>query len=358
MLNSDKIKDFLKQAVNRRQFPGCSLGIFYKDAEYYINSGKLTYSPFIGDVSSETYYDLASLAKPLGTSLCLINLISRDLLFSDTSLHKIFGNIPEDKAEITIKNLLSHTSGFPAIPELWKITENKREKIIKEILETTLEFNHGTKTLYSDFGFILLGFIIEKITGLSLDIAIQKFVFEPFDVKEILFNPQFSSNFIAPTQFLIEEDRFLWGEVDDRNARYLNGIAGHAGLFGTVRGVLDILKKILFIYKAKTELMGFPKDLLHIFFKRTLIDPESSWALGFDTPSGDNSTAGKYFSKNSIGHLGYTGASFWMDLEREIIIVFLCNRVFPVNTEENKTNMRKFRHELHNLIMEEIFKIN
>lgn len=358
MFNSYKIKDFLKQAVYKSQFPGCSLGIFYKDAEYYINSGKLTYSPFIGDVSSETYYDLASLAKPLGTSLCLINLISRDLLFSDTPLYKIFGNIPEDKAKITIKNLLSHTSGFPAIPELWKSAENNKENIIREILKTPLEFNPGTKTLYSDFGFILLGFIIEKISGLSLDIAIQKFVFEPFDVKEILFNPQFSPNFIAPTQFLIEKDKFLWGEVDDRNARYLNGIAGHAGLFGTVKCVLELLKKLLFIYKGKAQFKEFPRELLHFFFKRAFIEPESSWALGFDTPSGENSTAGKYFSKNSIGHLGYTGPSFWIDLDREIIIVFLCNRVFPVNTEKNKTNMRKFRHELHNLIMEEIFKIN
>jgi len=357
LINTNKIKNILRKAIKNRQFPGCCLGIFLKDTEYFINLGKLTYSPLAPDVTSQTFYDLASLTKPLATTLCIINLISRDLLSLESKVEDFFNYRPKDKSEIKIKHLLSHTSGFPAIPELWKISENNKTHIIKSILETPLEFNPATKTLYSDFGFILLGLIIEKITGLNLEIAISKFVFEPFDVNEIMFAPRIAPSFIAPTQFFNEESKFLWGEPDDRNARFLDGVAGHAGLFGSVRGVLELLKKILFIYKGEAKLSGFPRELLRIFFKRALIDPGSSWALGFDTPSGVDSTAGRYFSQNSIGHLGYTGASFWMDLEREIIIVFLSNRVFPVNTEENKKNMKVFRHDLHNLIMEELLNI-
>jgi CubicO group peptidase (beta-lactamase class C family) len=199
---------------------------------------------------------------------------------------------------------------------------------------------------------MLLGLIIEKVTGMELSEAVKKLVFEPLSIDGLFFSPLSVSQIAAPTQFCPYRKKVIMGETHDLNAWAMGGFSGHAGLFGTAGGVCMLLKKLLDIYKGRNHVGAKDFSPLHIseFFKRQDMDKESTWALGFDTPSLNASSAGRYFSANSVGHLGYTGTSFWMDLRNEVIIVFLSNRTFPHDTEESRLAMKRFRPAFHDIV--------
>jgi CubicO group peptidase (beta-lactamase class C family) len=193
---------------------------------------------------------------------------------------------------------------------------------------------------------------------LSLDEASRILVFEPLGVTGLGFRPLGGRHGLvpdalsstAPTEHCLWRKKVLWGEVHDHNAWALGGVAGHAGLFGSSRAVAQLLLRLLDVANGRLRVHSLPEELLEEFWRRQALDPHSTWALGFDTPARQGSTAGSGFSPASVGHLGFTGTSFWVDPQADTLAVFLCNRIFPRASEEGQVRMRAFRVELHELL--------
>jgi len=324
--------------------------------------GGVTHVPWSPRVHSGTFYDLASLTKPLVTALSIMVLVKKGDLCLDNTLGELLPHVPPDKSQISIRHLLSHTSGLPAYRpfyrELVRLPMGSRSsKMKKMLMSTPLESPCGARTRYSDLGFMVLGWLVEDLTGRGLADVARELLFEPLGATGLRFfhaGDGVNLSSIAPTELCPFRKRIVWGEVHDLNAWALGGVAGHAGLFGTAGSVTGLLLRLLDVYRGSDRAPNLSREILQEFWQVCGIDPESTWALGFDTPSPVGSTAGSYFSPHSIGHLGFTGTSFWMDLEGETLIVFLANRTFPRADREKQAKMRSFRMELHDLLGKEI----
>ncbi|MEA3386321.1 MAG: serine hydrolase domain-containing protein [Thermodesulfobacteriota bacterium] len=369
-----------EKALGSHLFPGATLtvatgGKIVLEAAW----GGVTHVPWSARVSPCTVYDLASLTKPLVTALSVMALIERGKLHLNDTLGSFLSEVPLDKIQISISHLLGHTSGLPAYRPFYKelihlapdfrLLEMKKLLLAEPLISPT-----GTQAKYSDLGFMLLGWIIESLTGRCLADAAQELVFEPLNVKGLYFpltstpaigqipsGPPLTkgeredlknrccNGLVAPTEVCPFRKRVVCGEVHDLNAWVVGGVSGHAGLFGTAGSVAKLLLRLLDIYKGGSNVPNFPKGLLHEFWRIQGPDTGSTWALGFDTPSPVGSSAGSSFSPRSIGHLGFTGTSFWMDLEHEILVVLLTNRIFPKADKKSQAQMRQFRPLLHDL---------
>jgi CubicO group peptidase (beta-lactamase class C family) len=346
--NFSKVDQVVNNSIKDKAFPGAVV-LIWKDGNiiYEKAFGNYTYDPESQKVNSHTIYDLASLTKVIATTTATMICYDRNLFSLD---EKVVKYIPQfgvnGKDHITIKNLLLHNSGLPA----WKKFYGKNlkpEDVIHEIFASKLEFKTGEKTVYSDLGIITLGKIIEKITGKSLDIFCNDEIFIPLKMNSTFFNPMDSvKKLCAPT----ETDKYwrmktLQGEVHDETSAMLNGVAGHAGLFSTASDISKLMSVLM--NKGKLNEQQFIKQsTVELFTKR--VSNESTRALGWDTKSDSGSSAGKYFSKNSFGHTGYTGTSVWADPEGNLFVVFLTNRVYP--TRDN-TKILNVRPQLHNAII-------
>ena len=361
-----------REAIGRGLFSGASLlisgglGPDFECTWGTVESGGVP-------VTLATRFDLASLTKPLVTApLCMVAVL-RGLVSLDDPLSRFFpGLVPADKESITIRSLLSHSSGLPAYepfyPELIKLPEEaRRTALASMILKTPLDAAPGKRAQYSDLGFMLLGLILERQMGGRLDHLARDFLFDPLGIDELHFcpigpapsvpGPRSSVLSYAATQFCPWRNRLLRGEVDDENAWALNGVAGHAGLFGTARGVFNLLSFLWNIYEGNVSDELWPREIVRLFWTRTKVaEGSNGWCLGYDTPSQKGpSSAGRYFSGNTIGHLGFTGVSFWLDLEKRVLVILLTNRVHP--TRQNDA-IRQLRPVLHDCIMEALVTEN
>jgi CubicO group peptidase (beta-lactamase class C family) len=222
--------------------------------------------------------------------------------------------------------------------------------LIGRIFAEELQFAPTTDTLYSDLGFILLGRVIEIASGESLDRYWRRKICCPLHLENDLFfagEKEKVHRIYVPTGNCGWSNKSLYGYVNDDNCRALGGIAGHAGLFGTVGGVLNLCKEILLCYHGQGTQSPFTSKTL-----RTMLENrEGEWLCGFDSPTPPLSSSGKFFSDKTIGHLGFTGTSFWIDLQQQIIIVLLTNRVF---CGDQLSAIQRFRPMVHDLIMDYI----
>jgi CubicO group peptidase (beta-lactamase class C family) len=227
----------------------------------------------------------------------------------------------------------------------------------QRILAEPLEMPPGAREIYSDLGFILLGSILERASGLSLDRLFQEELTEPLGLPHVGYRridgPQGgvagAEEIIAATEYCNWRTRVLIGEVHDENCHLLGGVAGHAGLFSTSDDLDRIAAELFEASCGRSGLFSAPS--MKTFFERQGSPAQGTWALGWDTPSEEDSTAGRYYSKNSFGHNGFTGTSLWMDFERNISVVFLTNRVHP--SREN-TAIRGLRPQVHDAVFEEM----
>lgn len=346
--------------LDKQIFSACSLGFFKSEkgkiCRQIYNYGRTGVGFEKELVCENTIFDLASLTKPLATSLIILYLVDKGCMSLNDNLNRYFNFIRSDKYPIKINHLLSHTSGLPAhkpyFLELIQIPFESRRKYIEEkILSEKLCFYPGEKSLYSDLGFILLGFIIERVTGEKLDTVWKKTILKPMGIeREKLFfnNTNSDRNLFVETGICPWSKKSLRGIVNDDNCRALGGVAGHAGLFGTTSGLLSFVENIMFEIKGVTNIFKLKKETTNSFFKRK---KESSWVNGFDTPSVNNSSSGDHFSELTFGHLGFTGTSFWIDIKMECGVVLLTNRVLCC---EDLGPIRKMRPLVHNLIMDYI----
>jgi CubicO group peptidase (beta-lactamase class C family) len=358
----------LEEAIAARAFPGCAFGVL-AGGEVALQGalGRFTYEEESPAVIAETVYDVASLTKVVATTAAAMVLDQRGQLELDTPLGELLpgfvvGRARGDAARrVTLRHLLAHSSGLPGYVELFR-GANTPAALFHACLRLPLEAEPGTRAEYSDPGFILLGKALEVRMREGLAAWVQREVFAPLGMEGTGFcpSPELRSS-IPPT----EEDtalrhRRIQGEVQDENAWVLKGVAGHSGLFSNVPDLLRFAGAILGAGADKDREDRSAKDKgperkPHLFEKAAVKrfarrqGPEgSSRALGWDTPS-ENSSSGKQFSVHSIGHLGYSGCSLWIDLDAAVAVVLLTNRTWP---DRMSQMIREVRPAFHDAVRE------
>lgn len=342
----------LNRAVADRAFPGGTLAVGVRGMFAAHAFGRQSYERDSPAVTPETIYDVASLTKPVVTATLIAMLEEAGQLHIDEPLSQylpVWGLGPNAdwRARVTVRHLLTHTSGLPPHRDYFE-TVKKRLAIVTHALAEPLTYEPGTQSLYSDLGFIVLGEIIEELTGKPLAVLARERIFAPLGMTSSTFNPPKSLLArIAPT----EKDttfrkRQLHGEVHDENAWAMGGVAGHAGLFSTAPNLAVFCQMLLNggIYAHRRLLR---RETVRRFTTADSLS-ENTRTLGWMAPTPD-STSGKYFSPRSFGHLAFTGCSIWVDPEKELFVVLLTNRVHP--TREND-RMPQLRRNLHNAIVE------
>jgi CubicO group peptidase (beta-lactamase class C family) len=348
----------LEDAIAARAFPGCAFGVL-AGGEVVLKDGlgRFTYEPESPAVTPETAYDVASLTKVVATTAAAMLLEQRQQLDVDASLGDLLpgfliGRAPGDVArKVTLRHLLAHNSGLPGYVEFFRKATTP-ESLFRACLELPLEAEPGTRAEYSDPGFILLGKALEARTGQALDSWCRREIFQPLGMSATGFCPAPTlRDAIPPT----EEDtwfrhRLIQGEVQDENASVLRGISGHAGLFANVGDLLRFAGEIVGAGAANG-----PSGTPNLFgaatvkrFTQRQGPAGSSRALGWDTPS-LNSSAGKHFSGHSVGHLGFSGCSLWIDFDPAIAVVLLTNRTWPDRKDQL---IREVRPAFHDAIRE------
>jgi len=343
----------MKQAVAEGIFPGGVLHVS-KNLSVQMFEAYGRSDIFAGQrTTRETIFDLASLTKPLATTPAVMKLIQAGKLELDDTLGRIlppFGKT--DKAAITIRQLLAHDSGLPDYRPYFRILRNlspekRPERLRGLLLEEPLLHPPGLHTLYSDLGFMILEWVVQSAARQRLDRFVSETIFTPLGLNLYFID----LGVIRPDGEYAATERCGWrgmllkGAVHDDNAFVMGGIAGHAGLFGTARDVYGFLATLLSVYQGRQRTSMFRTAIVRAFLDRP---PNAERALGFDAPAATGASCGRYFSKNSVGHLGFTGTSFWMDLERSIIIILLTNRVHP---SRDNIRIRSFRPVLHDAVM-------
>jgi len=324
-----RLDSLLDEYIRGHVFPGASVAIGYQGHLLYHKAfGKFDYSTKGKSVSKETIYDLASLTKVVTATTLTMQFFESGILKLDDPVSRFYPSFTGNGRErITLKHLLTHSSGLPAHLPFYKDTKGKRNFVIK-ILQIPLESEPGTNTVYSDLGIILLGDILEKVSGKSLDRLAQDQIFAPLGMSRTLFKPgQKLRVEIPPTEKDAWRGRLVQGEVHDENAYAMGGVSAHAGLFSNSEDLAIFCQMLLNggIY-ARHRIVK--RSTLERFVTRQNLPSESSRALGWDTPS-PGSSAGNLLSDKSFGHTGFTGTSIWLDPTRQLFIIVLTNRVYP-----------------------------
>lgn len=344
-----KISKFIKKAIEKEVFPGAVLGIKKQDEVLWQSSFGYLSKKAETEVELDTVYDLASLTKVLVTTTAIMQLVEEGIINLADQVERYFPDAAPEFSRITLWHLLTHTSGLPAIVELWEELESKEEaKSYLLNLEPFAKIEEEVR--YSDPNFLLLGFIVEKVSGLKLDRYAREYIFKPLNLKRTGFNPKeqplnLPQAEIAPTEYCDYRGYLPQGEVHDKNCYFLGGASGQAGLFSCLPDLIQLI----------TSLLRGSKILKRITFVKTTADctpPQlRSRGIGWDKGGDFNSSAGFYFGPKSFGHTGFTGTSLWSDPELDLTVIFLSNRVNY--GRENKKHIA-FRPRLHNLIVSEV----
>jgi CubicO group peptidase (beta-lactamase class C family) len=349
----------LQQAIRDRAFPGCAFGVLAGgEVALHAGVGRFTYENDAPEVTPETPFDVASLTKVVATTAAAMLLNQRgqldlDALLSDLLPAFVAARAPADPARrVKIRHLLAHNSGLPGYVELFR-TAATPEALLQACLQLPLEAEPGSRAEYSDPGFILLGKALETVMRRDLASWTWQEIFDPLRMASTGFSPvPESRSAIPPTEIdTTFRNRRVQGEVQDENAWVLNGVAGHAGLFSNVPDLLRFAGALMGgaangrIAPGSSGL--FKPETIERFAQRQ--GPAgSSRALGWDTPS-ENSSAGKHFGSKSVGHLGFSGCSLWIDLAADVAVVLLTNRTWP---DRQSQLIRAVRPAFHDAVRE------
>jgi CubicO group peptidase (beta-lactamase class C family) len=364
----------LDKAIDAAEIPGAVvLAEMRRDGELLEHAsvrGLAVVRPERIPMARETIFDLASLTKVLATTTAILMLCQDGAVALDDPVARFLPHFGEMKKEgVTLRHLLTHSSGLRP----WRafhepLLERERKKgeriigttaakqwVIESICRSALVHDCGTAAVYGDLDFVILGAVVEAVSQQSLDVFCRERIFGPLALAQTGFSPSPEGGGLPPDSvrrgFAATENcswrgRIIWGEVHDPNASVMGGVAGHAGLFAPADDVLRFGRIVLDAWQGRSD--ALPRDLLRVFLTRQNLPEKSDWALGWDTPTAGTSSSGRFFSSNSVGHLGFTGTSLWIDLDREAIVVMLTNRVHLVAKKSNFT----LRPVIHDLIIE------
>jgi len=374
MVMNRVIQAALQSAVDEGVFPGAQLAVrLHGELQCVIVAGRLSSEPSSLPVQPTTLYDLASLTKPLATGTSLLLLAQRAKVTLEDPVQKVLSELEGMPiGQATVKDLLTHRSGLPGWRPFYERLGTRgiglepsgenhavKQLVLKMIRDEPLLYARGERCVYSDLGFMLLGLLVERLSGMALDRWYEHAVVRPLRADPMMFCPttggaqlnvicpMIDVSCIAPTEWDERRNRILCGEVHDENAAAMDGVAGHAGLFGTAESVLAVSGAWLHGYHGRESILA--EEFVRQFTTRQESVARSSWALGWDTPS-TPSSSGSSFSERSFGHLGFTGTSLWIDPLRELEVVLLSNRVYPNRRNEK---IKAFRPWIHDLVYRE-----
>jgi CubicO group peptidase (beta-lactamase class C family) len=303
----------------------------------------------------ETLFDIASLTKVIATTQLMLGAHSEGVLRLDDPLRRFYPHAPRDVSAVTLRHLLSHSGGFAAWSPLYtQLGRNgtgrqRRRKAATLILRKPLVYRPGHASVYSDLGFMMLGDILETCYEQPLDVLFAQRIARPLKLDGIAYLPLESMRRvkdIAATERCEWRGRILSGEVHDANAWAMGGVAAHAGLFATAAGVWEFAHAML--EAAAGRLDWLPPSLLRESWQRQSNPAGTTRALGWDTPTPGGSSSGSFFSHSAIGHLGFTGCSLWIDLERQVSLILCTNRVHP---SRQSNRIAQLRPKVHDLVM-------
>jgi len=322
-MNSHSIHHLMQQGLRENVFPGAVLLVGSGDTrlffEAYGKANLFSDQPMI----REAVFDLASLTKPLATTLAVAKLVDQARISLDQPVGKSLKSLLPSRRKAAVLDLLKHTP---------------------------LAYQPGETTLYSDLGFMLLCRMVEAVAGYPMNEFLKTEIYDPMGLTDLFFvdltRDHLTRKPFAATELCPMRNRLLVGEVHDDNAWFAGGVDGHAGLFGTADAVFRLLQFLVADFRGRSSGSVFSTQILSDVFNG---QGKHSLPLGFDRPSVQHSSAGRYFSANTVGHLGFTGVSVWMDLEKECCIILLTNRVHPFRWN---TRLGQFRPLIHDRIME------
>jgi CubicO group peptidase (beta-lactamase class C family) len=345
----------LEEAIAAHAFPGCAFGVLANGEVVLADAlGGFTYDEGSPAVTPETVYDIASITKVVSTTAAAMLLYQRGLLDLETPLGDLLPSFVVRRGHrdlargITLRHLLAHNSGLPGYVEFFRKNTNAEDLLI-ECMALPLEAEPGARAEYSDPGFIVLGKALEALTGEALATWAPREIFQPLGLAATCFSPPPAARASVPPT---ENDktfrrRVIQGEVQDENAWLLGGAAGHAGLFSNVHDLLRFAGEILAAAANSPQARLFNVETVSLFAQKQ--DPAgSSRALGWDTPS-ENSSSGRHFSAHSIGHLGFSGCSLWINLAAGVAVALLTNRTFP---DRKNQLIRTVRPGFHDAVRE------
>jgi CubicO group peptidase (beta-lactamase class C family) len=355
-------------------------------AELEVGEGHLNYEQTSPKATADTLYDLASLTKPIATAMWFGSLVSQGALDPDTPIGEIISCEDTFLSHAPAWRLLNHSSGLPAHCAYYEglggarlagaPPERCRSTIRRMITGTSTQVIPGERSIYSDLGYLLLENLCERVSGQNLaefwsqlDVK-SSLHFRPLkalgsvsqhedqdlsnhsdlgSINEMSVDP---SRSYAPTERCAWRKRTLCGEVHDDNAWLMGGVCGHAGLFGSAKGVGRWASAWMASFHGLDAEFPLSSDVTQWMLKLKHRAPQrSSFVLGWDTPSVGYSSAGQGFGRLSVGHLGFTGTSVWMDLERRVVMVLLTNRVHPDrHTSSSVQGIRWLRPQIHDEI--------
>lgn len=379
------IDSAFRLAIEEGYFPAASILVS--------KNGKVVYENDFGAAREGTCFDIASLTKPFSTATLAMMLVSDGLLkLQDTVYQWLAGARQPAHKLITLRHLLNHTSGLPwwhpyyrELPMSLIGTDAGKQMIFENCYAEELAAETGTKTIYSDIGYMMLGKMIEEAGSSTLDELFAKKIAKPLGLSDTFFVKIKTGSFqekgrspagkdqhvpvskrfserkpleknehrrFAPTEDCPWRDRVISGEVHDQNTYALGGVSGQAGLFSTTHDLEIFSKNIVDCYYGKSDWIS-PEVVREFLGKCTKKPAGDEFALGWMRPSKSRSSSGHHFSPNTVGHLGFTGCSLWIDLDEDFRVILLTNRIHPSTTNEK---IKTFRPYIHDLIYDELLR--
>lgn len=351
--NKTQINHLVETAIKDGTFP-CIEILMARGEELLFHEvwGKTERDSTSPQLKKNSLFDLASLTKPLATASAIMLLLESGALVLDENISRFFPEMSPTWNEITVRHLLTHTSGLPAWSQLYdKTMTGDAASGLHRLMQLGLESQPGSRMVYSCMGFILLGEIVRRVSKESLAEFCRKQLFTPLGLKRIGFNPPVGQLDLVPTQYCPVRKTLLRGIVHDENAYLFNGEGGNAGLFGTAGEVLVFCRMLLNRGEYRGERI-FSARTVDLMWQNHNAAPVESRGLGWDYHSGKPgySSCGNLMQAGSVGHLGFTGTSLWIEPSSKTIILLLSNRVH-LSRETNLPLMRDFRPRIHNLLM-------
>ncbi len=344
----DSVRRVVDAALADSAFPGAFAAVGDADGGYVeYGAGRIDWAADAPRPDARTLWDLASLTKVVGTTSAVLQLVGDGRIALDAPVQRY---LPEwtgpGRARVTVRHLLTHSSGLPAWRPLYKEATSPASALAL-VIATQPDTAPGVRYVYSDLNFILLGTIAARVGGRPLDVYLRERVFQPLGMLDTRYTPPASElPRVAPTEYDPWRQRQVRGEVHDENAYALGGVSGHAGLFGTGADLARLGRA----YLNRGELEGrrvFAAGTV-AEFTRAHDTTVSRRALGWETPTGSNS-AGHHLSRRAFGHTGFTGTSLWVDPARGVYVLLLTNRVNPTRMN---TKIGRVRIALADAVMQ------
>ena len=349
------LQRYVEASVARKAFPGAVVAVGRHDSVSFLEAfGRLDYAHG-RKVTTRTVYDLASLTKVVGLTTAMMQLVEEGKVGLDTPAVRYVPAFRD--SSVTVRQLLTHSSGLPAWKPLWQQVRSRAEMFALVDAEP-LERPPGTKMVYSDLGAMVMTQIVEHVSGERLDRYLKSHLFRPLGMRDTRFLPPASwRSRIAPTELdTTYRHRLVVGEVHDENAASMGGISGHAGLFGTAPDLAKFAQLLLRTLRGESssrrERTRTPRGMVEVHLPGGFVDSAtvaeftrvqdpafSSRALGWDTPS-EGSSAGTRLSARGFGHTGFTGTSLWIDPGQDLFVILLTNRVHPTRQNEQILEVR------------------